>query len=134
MNTVSIRAALENALAAITPALATAWENQSFTPPAASTPYQIANVLFAEPDNDTFGSEHREIGYMQVRLMYPMQAGSGAAMTRAELIRTTFYRGATFTFGGVSVIIQRTPEILPGIVEDGRYQVLVRVRFFAFTS
>ena len=134
MSAVSIRAALETALAAMSPTLDTAWENQAHTPPAASVAYQIINLLLAEPDNATYGSEHQELGYMQVRLMYPQQSGSGAAITRAELIRTTFYRGATFSSGGVNVIVQRTPEIMPGFVEDGRYQVVVKIRFFAHIS
>jgi hypothetical protein len=131
MSVVSIRAALETALAAMSPSLSTSWENQAFTPPAASTAYQIVNILLAEPDNETYGSRHREIGYMQVRLMYPQQLGSAAAAARADLIRTTFYRGASFTSGSVSVIIMRTPEIVPGFIEDGRYQAVVKVRFFA---
>lgn len=130
MSAIYIRDALQTALAAMSPSLATAWENQSFTP-TTGTPYQIVHILLAEPDNDVYGTEHREVGYMQVRLMYPPQTGPGAALTRADLIRTTFYRGATFSTGGVNVIIQRTPEIMPGTVEDGRYQVVVKVRFFA---
>jgi hypothetical protein len=131
MSTVSIRAALENALNGITPALATAWENQSFTPPATGTPYQIVNILFATPSNATYGSEHQELGYMQVKLMYPPQAGPGAAAARAELLRITFARGATFTGGGVNVNISRTPEITPGTTEDGRYAVVVKIPFFS---
>lgn len=131
MSTVAIRAALETALAAMTPALSTSWENRAFTPPAASTPYQVVHVLFARPDNSVIGTEHTELGYMQVRLMYPPQAGSGAAMARAQLIRSTFYRGATVSDSGINVIISDTPEIMPGTNEDGRYSVVVKVRFFA---
>ena len=53
------------------------------------------------------------------------------AEARAELIRDTFYRGRTFTASGVSVTIERTPEIAPAITEPDRYVVPVRVRFFA---
>jgi len=130
MSALSIRTALQTGLAGISPALDTSWENQAFTP-TAGTAYQIVHVLLAEPDNAVYGSEHTEVGYMQVRLMYPPQTGPGAALTRAELIRATFYRGATFSSGGVNVIIMRTPEIMPGTVEDGRFQVVVKVRFFA---
>ena len=130
MSALSIRNALQTALAGISPALSTAWENQAFTP-TTGTAYQIVHVLLAEPDNQTVGSEHQELGFMQIRLMYPPQVGPGDALTRAQLIRTTFYRGATFSSGGINVIISRTPEIMPGTVEDGRYQVVVKVRFYA---
>ena len=131
MSTVSIRSALETALNNISPALATAWENRPFSPPAQTVPYQIVHVLFAEPDNSVYGPEHRELGYMQIRLMYPLNAGSAAAMARAELIRDTFARGESFTSSGITAISMRTPEILPATVEDGRYAVIVRVRFYA---
>jgi hypothetical protein len=131
MSAIKIRTALETALAAMSPVIQTAYENVPFTPPAQSVPFQVCHILLAEPDNSTYGREHQELGYMQVRLMYPLNAGSSAAMTRAELIRATFYRGATFVSSGVSVIIQRTPEILPASVEDQRYTVIVRVRFYA---
>lgn len=131
MSTVNIRAALESALNAMSPAVSTAWENVPFTTPAQSVPYQLVHVLFAQPDNSVYGSEHQELGYMQVRLMYPLNAGTGAAMARAELIRDTFPRGASFSSGGITAIISRTAEIVPPTVEDGRYAVIVRVRFYA---
>ena len=131
MSAVKIRAALESGLNGMSPALSTAWENHAFTPPAPSTPYQFVSILLARPNNAVFGSEHQEIGYMQVRLMYPPQIGTATVAARAELIRTTFRRGATFSNSGVNVVISDTPEIMPGQNEDGRYAVAVKVRFFA---
>lgn len=131
MSQAKIRQALEVALSAITPSLATAWENVAFTPPASSVPYQQAHMLFAQPDNTVFGSEHTELGYMQVKLMYPTKTGSAAAIARAELIRTTFARGNSFASGGVTAVISHTPEIMPASPEDGRYAVTVKIRFFA---
>jgi hypothetical protein len=58
--------------------------------------------------------------------------GSGAAETRAELIRSTFYRGRSLTpVGGVTVTIHLTPNILPAYVEADRYCIPVRVPFMA---
>lgn len=131
MSTVLVRAALETALAAISPALATAWENVDFTPPATSTAYQNVTLMFAQPDNASYGAGYRELGIMQVDLNYPQQSGPSAAYTRAELLRTTFRRGATFSSGGVSVVVDRTPDIMAGRNEAGRYVLPVRVRFFA---
>ena len=128
---VSIRAALETALNAMSPSLATSWENQNFTPPALSTPYQVVNVLFAKPDNTAFGQPYQELGFMQVKLMYPVGAGTAAVNARAELIRSTFTRGTSFTSGGITTMILSTPEIQPGNAEDGRFAVVVSIPFFA---
>ena len=132
MSTVLIRQALEVALNAITPAIATAFENVNFKPPAESVPYQIVHVLFARPDNREIGRSHQELGYLQVKLMYPIRTGSLAAMTRAELLRTAFYRGSTVTSGGVVVNITDTPEITPSGIEESRYSVIVKIRFRSF--
>jgi hypothetical protein len=129
MSVVAVRAALETALNGMT-ALATVRENESYTP-VSGTPYQQVHILFADPDNLEYGRRHRELGYMQVKLMYPLQAGTATIAARAELIRTTFYRGASFTSGGFTVIVEKTPEVGSGQVEGDRWAVPVRVRFFA---
>lgn len=130
---VSVRAALETALNSMSPALATAWENVSFTP-VPGTPHQQVHLLCAMPDNSEHGRTHFEQGYMQVKLMYPLQIGTSTIAARAELIRSTFYRGAAFTSGGVAVRVTHTPEVSPGSVEGDRFAVPVKVRFAAFIS
>lgn len=130
MTAVTVRAAIEGALAAITPSLATAWENAPYTP-VAGTPYQRVTLLLAQPANTEIGPGYTEQGFMQVDLAYPLNDGPRAASDRAELIRTTFHRGASFTASGATVNIERTPEIMPGRVEDDRYVVPVRVRFYS---
>ncbi|MDO8800049.1 phage tail terminator-like protein [Phenylobacterium sp.] len=131
MSVVAIRAALETALAAISPALATAAENVAYTP-TPGTPYQRAAVLFARPDNQELSAAHVAQGFMQTTLCYPTNAGPGAASTRAELIRTTFYRGRSLTpVSGVTVTVFTTPEIMPGYVDGDRYCIPVRVYFRA---
>lgn len=87
MSAIKIRAALETALNGMSPSLATAWENNAFAPPIATTAYQRAAVLFAEPDNQEFGSSYMEQGIFQVTLCYPLQTGVGAAASRAESVR-----------------------------------------------
>ena len=130
MSLVAVRTALEVALAAMSPALATAWENVPYEP-VSGTPYQRVFLLPAAPDNPEMGRLAREQGIFQISLAYPLNAGPGAALARAELIRDTFYRGATFTASGVTTTIERTPEISPGRIEEDRYVVPVRVRFFS---
>jgi hypothetical protein len=134
MSALLIRAALEVALAAMSPSLATAYENAPFTAPSPSVPYQQLALLLAEPDNSLVGRAgmYRQDGFLQVDLKYPLSAGPSPATTRAELIRSTFYRGASFTASGVTVNIERTPEIMPARVEEDRFVIPVRVRFYAF--
>ena len=132
MSALLIRAALEVAIAAMTPPLSIAYENAPFTP-VAGTAYQRATLLLNEPANDEIGRPgmYRQDGIYQLDLAYPLNGGPGAATTRAELIRSTFYRGASFTASGATVHIERTPEIAPGRVEADRFIIPVRVRFYA---
>lgn len=130
MSLASIRAALEVALNAMSPALSTAWENAAFSP-VAGTPYQDVSVQWAKPNNPEFGSRHDELGDLFINLMYPLQVGTAAIAARADLVRTTFYRGATFTSGASSVLVTGTPEVRPGIVAGDRFSVLVKIPFFS---
>ena len=99
--------------------------------PVAGTAYQRVNVLFAEPDNAEMTASYTERGFMQVTLCYPADKGPGPAETRAELIRTAFKRGSSFTASGVTTRIVRTPEIRPAFNVGDRFCVPVRVRFEA---
>ena len=130
MSAVLIRSALETALAAMSPAIGTAWENMPFTPEN-GTAYQRAHVLFGEPDNPEMGTFTQDRGFMQVSLCYPLDTGPATATARAELIRATFKRGSAFTASGVVTTIEKTPEIAPGMIEGDRYVLPVRVRFYA---
>ena len=131
MSLASVRIALESKLNAMTPALSTAWENVPFTP-VTGTPYQRAYLMPATPANPTMGDGYyREQGIFQVTLMYPLQAGPKTAADRAELIRAAFKRGTSMTSGGITTIIERTPEIGQGRVDGDRWMQIVRIRWFA---
>lgn len=129
MSVVALRSALEVALNAMSPALATNWENTPYTP-IPGTAYQIVHLLTAKPDNpEMTGNMHTEVGIMQITLMYPQEVGPVTAETRAELIRSTFKRGYTFTSGSVKVHISATPEIAPGYNDEDRYCKPVKIYF-----
>ncbi len=134
MSVGNIRAALETAINGMSPSLSTAWENVAFTPPVATTAYQRVNILFAQPDHGEAGRNHIELGIVFINLMYPVQIGPSTAETRAELLRTTFYRGATFSSGGTNVIITDSPEVTRGEAEQGRYVLTVKIRFKSFIT
>jgi hypothetical protein len=131
MSVPAVRAALEAALAAMQPPLATAWQNAPYTP-VQGVPYQAVYLLPAEPDNPEMGGTYtQERGIMQVSLFYPLGKGPGEAEARANLIRNTFKRGAAFPAQGVTTIVEKTPEIAPGRTETDRFHIPVKVRFYA---
>ena len=130
MSIVKIRAAQENELNSMTPSLATAWEN-SFYVPVDNVPYQAVFLMLADPNNYEYGANHQELGYMQVSLKYPMQAGSEDAAERAELLRDTFKRGHSMTNSGVTVTVNKTPSISAGIIDGSRWVVHVKIFFYA---
>ena len=111
MSIVKIRAALETALAGMAPAISVAYENVAFSP-VAGVPFCKAYLLTGAPQNPTLGSGfYREVGIFQVTLLYPIQAGTSPAAARAEMIQALFARGASFSNGGVTVIVMQTPAI-----------------------
>lgn len=131
MSALAIRAAFETALAAMTPAVTPAWENVSFAP-VAGEPFQEVFILLAAPvDTELTGRVFQQAGYAQVNLNYPIGNGPADATARAELIRSTFYRGRSLTASGVTTNVERTPEIMPGRTEEDRFVIPVKVRFFA---
>jgi hypothetical protein len=129
--------ALESALNGMSPSLQTAWQNVPFTP-VAGTPYQRATLLFAEPDNLEKGAGFQEMGFLQVDLFYPQATevsaikyyGANPAESRAEMLRTTFKRGATFS----GIQISRTPEIKPAYNDGDRFVIPIRIRFHTYIS
>lgn len=126
-----IRKALEKRLGTLAPALATAYENASFTP-VAGTPYQRVNLLPATPDNTTLGDAYyRETGIFQVTLLYPANAGPGTAEARAEAVKAHFKRGTSMTESGVTTLITRTPAIAGGFQDGDRYAVPISITYQA---
>lgn len=110
----------------------TAWENIDFPVLANRVPYQQVNLIPARPEDVTLGRGYRrEYGFLQVTLHYPLQLGTGEAFARAELIRSTFPRGSSFSNAGVEVHIDQTPEIMRGFPSEGSYIVPVRVYYYA---
>jgi hypothetical protein len=125
-----IKAALETALQAISSDIDVAWENTGYTPNP-ETPYLKTYLLPARPEDITIGAGYRrESGIFQVNINYPIQQGSGDALTRAELIKSAFPRGATFSSGGITVHIGETPEII-GAFETTHYTLPVKIRYWA---
>lgn len=126
-----VRAALESRLAALTPALPTAWENTAYTP-TLSVAFQKPTLMRAAPQNPAMGSSfYRETGVFQVMLCYPLNSGSGAADDRAKLIRGWFPRGSSLTAQGITLTVQGTPTIGPGTSDGSFWCVAVSIPYYA---
>jgi len=126
-----IRKALEQRLAALAPAIATAYENAPFVP-AVGTPYQRVSMLPATPDNSTQGATlYLEIGIFQVTLMWPMGVGPSVMEDRAQLLRAHFKRGTSMVESGITVIVTKTPSVAPAFVDGDRFTVPVSIAFQA---
>lgn len=110
----------------------TAWEGVTFKPNA-GVPAQRVNFVWATPENPSYGSAvTRESGFMQITLYYPNGYGTRDVLTRAQLIKSTFPRGASFTSeDGVVVHIDKTPNIMPYMPIDENFVLPVRVPFWA---
>jgi hypothetical protein len=134
MSTASIRKALETKLAALSPALATAYENFPFTP-ANGTPYQEAFLLPGAPNNAEMGAKNYiDVGVFQVTLKYPLGNGPAAAQARADLLKTHFKRGTTMVQDGINVLVIRTPAVAGGFPLGDRYCIPVSIYYQAHIS
>ena len=133
MSRVAIRKALEVALDGIAPGIDTAWENAEFKP-TSGKPYQSVALLFAQPLHDEISPSYQELGFLQVTLCYPLGTGPNAADARADLIKTTFPRGADFIADSLTTSISDEPEILPAFRDGDRYCLPVRVRFYTLVT
>lgn len=131
MSRADITQAMESRLHALPQRPPTAWENVNFVP-TNGVGYISSYTLFAMPDDVGYrDSPFIQRGYMQIGVHWPTNTGAGAAQAEAERIAAWFARGSSFVNDGTTVIIDRTPEITGGSIEDGRYVVRVRVRFFS---
>ena len=129
-----IQAALEQRLATLTPAMATAYENASFAP-VTGVAYQRITMLVNRPvDHAVTMDVTEERGIFQVSLFYPQGAGRGAAQARAELIKTLFKPPLTLSNGAVKVEINKTVHIGGGMPDGDRWMVPVSIYWQSFQT
>ena len=134
MSTALVHIAIQSALAALTPAISNSWENVNYIP-VAGVAWQQLEIFSTEPDNLGYGTgPFREEGFFQVSLNYPKYAGTATVQARADLIRSTFYRGRTLTSGSQNVVIRKTATISKGRVNGDYWLVPITVYFFSNTG
>ena len=134
MSIALIQAALEQRLATLTPALATAYENAAFTP-VTGTPYQRINMLVNRPvDHAVTLDVTEQRGIFQVTLMYPQGTGRGEAQARSALIANLFKPPLTLTNGAVKVEINKTTHIAGGMPDGDRWAVPISIYWQSFQT
>lgn len=131
MSLTNIRSALEGAIDGMLPALQSVHQGEGYAP-VIGTPYQAIYLLKATPENPTLGDGYYvEQGVLQITLNYPAGEGTAASTSRAEAIRDLLRRGATFSYGGTVVQIDRTPAVTDGEPDEGFIAVIVRAPWHA---
>lgn len=132
MSQVAIRRAIEQRLYTMdVPAFPTAWENASFKP-TPDTAYQRAEMVPGISENvSNMAAFTRELGFYQVTLMFPLQAGPNPAESRFEAIKARFPKGLQITQDGVTVTISGTPYRQQGSKDGDRWSVPVRIPYYA---
>lgn len=125
-----IKKAVRARLKALTPALPTALEAMSFTPPTGM--YQRLQFLIEPPTDPTFGTYfYRENVQVQIFVVDELDKGTTNAETRAELIRDWFGKGLTLTEGNVRMHVLRTPQVSSAAVAADRIIVPVLIQITA---
>jgi len=129
---IKIRQAFEVAVNAITPLIATKYENMSFTP-TVGVPYQELYTIPADKSHlfvDDAG--YKDTGIFQITLKYPSGTGMGVIMARADLYVTSFKVGTKLKKDDVTVHITDTPDITVLGVNGDRFTVAVSINYKSY--
>jgi len=128
-----MRTALEIAVNGITPALPTAWQNDSFDP-VKGVAWQRVTILTGRPENQVMDTSFKENGVLRISLFYPLRIGSALASQRIDLIRSVFPRDTKLVKDNVTVTTVGTPEKASEQVETDWYSVVIDIRFYSEIS
>ena len=123
------RLAFEEAINAINPTIATAYENVSFTP-SSGVPYQELYDIPAS-NNHLFinNAEFEGLGIFQITLKYPSGQGMKTVSNRAELYVSSFPCGRKLTKNGDTITVLQTPKVNNLGVDGDRVVVAVSINY-----
>jgi hypothetical protein len=123
----NIKKAVERKLSQVAGSVPTAHEGVEFTPPV-NAMYQRTQLVFKDPDDPSFPiGYHRENLQFQIFICDIKGKGTAAALTRAELLRTTFHKGWSTTEGNVLIRSLETPKIGSAFPTNDRIVVPVLI-------
>lgn len=129
MSVLNIKAAIETALNAITPALPTVWENTTYVPITGQAYQQLWFLDFITKHIEINATSYQIDSYFQIDLMFPLLSGTGTILARAEVIKSLFKQGSSFINGGQTVNITETPSISSGRVDGNCWKIIVKVYY-----
>ena len=128
---IDTKRAAERLLLSLTPSIPTALESVDFEPPV-NAMYQRVQFMLNPPDDPVFtAGYHRENIQMQVFVADTKGHGTVQVNTRAELIRSAFYKGRTFIEGSTRIHILRTPQMQSAFAVQDRIVVPVLINLVA---
>ena len=129
----NIKKALERRLEQITPYIPTGYEAVEFNPP--STMYQRCQFVLKPVVDPVFNAGyHREELEFQVFICDIKGKGTGAALARAELLRTTFAKSLSLIEAGIRIYVLQTPQIGSAFIATDRVIVPVIISVVAEVS
>lgn len=121
-----------------TASLPVSWPNgdgsgSAFTPPADGK-YLEAFFLPNANRRPFYSGDDPEYktGILQVDVVCPLNIGAGYAAGVADDIATLFPSDDRLTGSGLTIVIQRTPDVAPAIKGDTNWRVPVSVRYELF--
>ena len=123
----NIKKALERKLSQVQGFIPTANEGVEFNPPD-NAMYQRTQIIINRPRDPSFPvGYHREEVQFQVFVCDIKGQGTTAALTRAELLRSTFFKGWSTTEGNVLIRSLSTPQIGSVFITNDRVIVPVLI-------
>lgn len=126
------RLAFEEAINAINPTIATAYENVSFTPSSGVAYQELYDIPASNDHLFTNSAEFEGLGIFQITLKYPSGKGSKDVSNRAELYVNSFPVGTVLTKGTTKVHIIQTPKVNILGVDGDRYVVAVSINYKSY--
>ncbi len=128
-----IHAALDARLDALTGSTPIAWENTGYKPVKGTA--HLRPTLLMSPSSlmDLNTLQHNE-GIYQIDILYPLQDGAGASLTKADEIYTHFKTDLTLVSNSVTVHVKNISRAQPSIRDEGWYMTSIEIHFKCYAS
>ncbi|MGJ5032355.1 phage tail terminator-like protein [Bradyrhizobium sp. HKCCYLS2038] len=130
-----ITEALFTRLAALSPAIPTAYPNVSFpAPPAVDRPdtYLQASILRAPTQSVGIAAWDEHAGILQIDVVYKPQDGELKPLQIADSVAAWFARGTRMTNGSIQIDVYEPPQIASMMADGDRFRIPVSVRYRSF--
>jgi hypothetical protein len=134
MSTKNIYSALRTALNDSGIGIDIAWPNTSYDP-TCGTPYCSTFLLPGEPDAAELGTRKTEnvLGVFQIDLYFPVERGDGAMLDAVDLLKSTYGRGDSLSYGDSCVrILSAYPSGSPSVYENAWFKQVFNVSWSAY--